>query len=138
MDFGCVYKGYCSDITRQWSWTPAPAGEIYAIVPAQLAGVEGIRPEFPAASGCSGPRYYCRQGLWGAVCHGMGHGVGLAIHESPVLLLAARIFLSRTTSLSVEIGIYIPDWGGVRIEDMLIVKEALAPQSNIFPKEPLK
>jgi Xaa-Pro aminopeptidase len=55
--------------------------------------------------------------------HGLGHGIGLEVHEGPKLNRANRRLLKDGMVITVEPGIYLPDWGGVRIEDMVLVKE---------------
>lgn len=127
MDFGCVYKGYCSDMTRTVVLGKASPRqrEIYEIVlEAQLAGVEGIRAGITGKEADSVARdIIAAKGYGEHFGHGLGHGVGLAIHESPRAGATSEDILAVNNLVTVEPGIYLPDWGGVRIEDTVVVQE---------------
>ncbi|HYF75401.1 MAG TPA: Xaa-Pro peptidase family protein [Candidatus Nitrosocosmicus sp.] len=126
LDFGAMYKGYRSDMTR----TVVVGGaderqkEIYSIVKAAneagenaiKAGVSGKVPDDCA-------RGYIRNAGYGDFFgHGLGHGVGLDIHEEPFMSSSCEKVLAEGNVITVEPGIYLPDWGGVRIEDTVLVK----------------
>jgi len=125
MDFGAVYQGYHSDMTRTVVAGKASdkQHEIYDIVQAaQLAGVKAV------AAGKTGKEIdqVARQiisdaGYGEYFGHSLGHGVGLAIHEEPRLSPANDSKLAAGMVVSVEPGIYLPEWGGVRIEDLVVV-----------------
>ncbi len=125
MDFGAVYDGYHSDITRTVVAGKATARqrEIYSLVQAaQRAGLEAV------AAGRTGREVdeAARQVIAGAgygdyFGHGLGHGVGLAIHEEPRLSPSGDEVLAPNMTVTVEPGVYLPDWGGVRIEDTVVV-----------------
>lgn len=126
MDFGAVYKGYHSDITRTICVGKASAKqrELYDVVyQAQLLGVKLIQ------AGCSGRevdaevrRYIANAGFGKYFGHGLGHGVGLAIHEMPRLSPSSDCeALEENMIVTVEPGIYLPGFGGVRIEDTVLV-----------------
>lgn len=125
MDFGAVYQGYHSDMTRTVVAGKATdkQREIYAIVQAaQLAGVTAI------AAGKTGKevdlvsrQLIAAAGYGDYFGHSLGHGVGLAIHEEPRLSPANDGKLSTDMVVSVEPGIYLPGWGGIRIEDLVVV-----------------
>jgi Xaa-Pro aminopeptidase len=126
MDFGAVYDGYHSDITRTICMGKATARqqEIYGIVlAAQLAGVQAVTPgkvgkEVDAVS----REIIIDAGFGEFFGHGLGHGLGLNIHEEPRLSPAnIHTVLMRDMVVTVEPGIYLPDWGGVRIEDTVLV-----------------
>ncbi|HCX77828.1 MAG TPA: Xaa-Pro dipeptidase [Firmicutes bacterium] len=127
MDFGCVYKGYCSDMTRTVVLGKASPRqrEVYEIVlEAQLAGVEGIRAGITGKEADSVARdIIAAKGYGEQFGHGLGHGVGLAIHESPRAGATSEDILAVNNLVTVEPGIYLPDWGGVRIEDTVVVQE---------------
>ncbi len=127
MDFGCVYNGYCSDMTRTVCVGKANAKqrEIYDIVlKAQTTVIEGLKP------GKKGKEYdkiardiITEAGYGQYFGHGLGHSVGLEIHEDPRFSVAEERIIEPGTIITVEPGIYIPDFGGVRIEDMLVITE---------------
>ena len=128
IDFGAVYQGYHSDITRTFCVGKATERqrEIYALVlQAQLAGLAAIK----AGASCIGVDRTARRlieaaGLGEYFGHGLGHGVGLEIHERPRLAPSAgEEHLAAGMTVTVEPGVYLPDWGGVRIEDLVVVTE---------------
>ncbi len=127
MDFGCLLDGYCSDITRTVCIGPANARqkEIYNIVlyaqtlaeNAAKDGMEASTLDSIARNSIDGFGYGEYFG------HALGHGVGLAIHEYPTLSPRSRHTVESGDVCTIEPGIYIPDFGGVRIEDMLYITE---------------
>ena len=126
LDFGAVYQGYHSDMTRTVAIGAATSRQkdIYRIVlEAQLAGLNAVR----SGSDCGVVDQTARDiinqaGFSDCFGHGLGHSVGLAIHEEPRLSSsAAGISLTAGMVVTVEPGIYIPGWGGVRIEDLVVV-----------------
>lgn len=127
VDIGTRVDGYHSDLTRTL-YLGEPDGrfqEIYGLVlKAQLAAEEGIRP----GMACRKADALARDVIAGAgygkyFGHGLGHGVGLAIHEKPRLRSVSYEVLRAGMTLTVEPGIYIPGWGGVRIEDLTVIRE---------------
>lgn len=129
IDFGAVYDGYHSDITRTYCVGDASERqkEIYdTVLRAQLAGLNAVK----AGALCREVDQAAREiietaGLGEYFGHGLGHGVGLAIHESPRLSPASGDEkLVSGMIVTVEPGVYLPDWGGVRIEDLVMVTEA--------------
>ncbi len=126
MDFGAVYAGYHSDITRTICIGTASERqrEIYEVVlAAQLAGVQAVYPgktgqEIDAVA----RKIIVDAGFGDYFGHGLGHSLGLAIHEDPRLSPAnAQNVLMENMVVTVEPGIYLPDWGGIRIEDTVLV-----------------
>lgn len=126
LDFGALHQGYCSDITRT-VFLGKPDKElekIYQIVlKANKLGLETVR------SGVSGREvdatvraFIAQAGYDGRFGHGLGHGVGLEIHEEPSLSMRGDLLLQDGMVVTVEPGIYIPDLGGVRIEDIVVVR----------------
>ncbi|MFH1085166.1 MAG: Xaa-Pro peptidase family protein [Chloroflexota bacterium] len=126
IDMGAVYQGYLSDLTR--SFCLGRATDEYArvwrtVLEAQVAaerairaGMSGIEADGIARGAIYGAGYEGRFG------HGLGHGVGLAIHEDPPRAgMTSQATLQPDMVLTVEPGIYIPGWGGVRIEDMVVI-----------------
>ena len=125
-DFGAVVDGYHSDMTRTVCLGPATARQrqVYAtVLEAQLAGLAAIR----AGVSCLAVDAVARSiiataGFGDCFGHGLGHSVGLEIHETPRLSpLAGDACLAAGMVVTVEPGIYLPEWGGVRIEDLVVV-----------------
>ena len=128
MDFGCVVDGYCSDITRTVC-LGEPADDKYlkvwhtvlqaldAAKQGAKAGMTGEAIDKLARDIISEAGYADNFG------HGLGHGVGLAIHEGPRFSFTYPHEIPAGAVVTVEPGIYLPDWGGVRLEDMVVVQE---------------
>lgn len=127
MDFGSYFEGYCSDITRTVGLGPLSdrKKEIYGIVQeAQKKAREGIRAGLMGKEVDKISRDIIEGYSLGEYFgHGLGHGVGLMVHERPTLSKDKEEILKEGMLVTIEPGIYIPDWGGVRIEDMILVKE---------------
>jgi Xaa-Pro aminopeptidase len=125
MDFGCVYEGYCSDMTRTIVIGKASQKQkdIYALVlKAQLAALDTIRAGLQGKEVDKVARdIIYNAGYEGCFGHGLGHGVGLNIHESPRLSLLEEDILEEGMTETVEPGVYIKGFGGVRIEDLVVV-----------------
>ncbi len=133
MDFGAVYKGYHSDITRTVCVGNAndKQRKIYDIVlKAQLLGVEKVQLGSAGQTVDAAVRRYIMDAGYGQFFgHGLGHGVGLEIHEFPRLSPSSTCeHLEENMIVTVEPGIYLPGWGGIRIEDTVLVT-ALGGQS---------
>lgn len=128
MDFGAVYQGYHSDITRTVVAGKASPKqrEVYDIVmAAQHAGIKAVRKGLTGVQvDAIARKIIADAGYAEYFGHGLGHGVGLVIHEEPRLSPSANIILANNMVVTVEPGIYLPDWGGVRIEDMVVVDDA--------------
>ncbi len=128
MDLGAVVGGYCSDLTRTVVLGSADGRyrEVYEIVrQAQQAAIAGIRPGMTGQQGDALAREVIAQaGYEEAFGHGLGHGVGLMVHERPrVGRLSDKDVLQPNMVFSVEPGIYLPDEFGVRIEDLVVLRE---------------
>ena len=125
IDMGLVLNGYCSDMTRTVVLgTPSTKTiKIFRLVrKAQLAGIQAIAPGVICNKVDSAARNIIAAAGYGPhFGHGLGHGVGLAVHEAPSLSRRARKKLSPGMVVTVEPGIYLPDWGGVRLENMVVV-----------------
>jgi Xaa-Pro aminopeptidase len=127
MDFGAVVQGYCSDITR--TLCLGEADERYAsiwglVLEAQRAVEERLRPGMSGQEADAIARdLFAEAGHGDRFGHGLGHGVGLAIHEEPRLSrLSPDAILEPGMVFTVEPGLYFPGWGGVRIEDMVVMR----------------
>lgn len=125
-DFGAVKDGYRSDITRTVAvgTVDERQRELYELVlRAQLTGIAAVRPGRPGKEVDAEAREVISQaGLGEYFGHGLGHGVGLEVHEEyPRLSTKGEVALQQGMVCSVEPGVYIPGWGGIRIEDLVVV-----------------
>ncbi len=127
MDFGCRLRGYCSDITRTvcLGEIPSRLQEVYtAVLEAMLKAEREIRPGMTGRQADAIARdYLAERGLAEYFTHGLGHGIGLAEHEPPRLSRLSEQVLQPGMVFSVEPGVYILGWGGVRIEDLVVLRE---------------
>ena len=139
LDFGCKYQGYCSDMTRTVVIGKAneKQKEIYKIVlEAQEAALAGLRAGMTGAEGDALARKVIEEaGCGDYFGHGLGHSVGLEIHEKPALSPKDQTILRPGIIETVEPGIYIPGLGGVRIEDMTVITENGIKNLTSSPKE---
>jgi len=141
-DLGARFEGYCSDMTRTVFVGRADrkAREIYEIVlDAQLQALGGVRAGAKCAAVDALARSYIREKGYGKEFgHGLGHGVGLEVHEAPGLGARAADSLVKRQVVTVEPGIYLPGWGGVRIEDLVAVTLRGCRILSSFPKRLLE
>lgn len=127
MDYGCTVNGYHSDLTRTVVLGKASDKQKHVyetVLKAQLAGVEALIAgktggELDAVS----RKIIDDAGYEGTFIHNLGHGIGLDIHEGTGLTRGSQGILKPGMVVSIEPGIYIPGFGGVRIEDLAIVRE---------------
>ena len=121
IDLGAKVNGYCSDMTRTFCIGKEPDSfvKIYDIVlGAQLAAIATIKPGMTGEQADKQARIIIEQaGYSQSFGHSLGHGIGLATHELPLLGPRSQEVLVEGNLFSVEPGIYLPGWGGVRIED---------------------
>ncbi|MDW0108926.1 M24 family metallopeptidase [Sporosarcina aquimarina] len=127
LDYGALYNGYISDITRTVA-VGEPSDEmreIYEItLAAQKLAVEGIKPGMTGIQADALARdYIASKGYGDAFGHSTGHGIGLEVHESPGLSFRSETILEPNMTVTAEPGIYLPGIGGVRIEDDLVITE---------------
>lgn len=127
LDFGALVDGYHSDMTRTFV-LGVPADwqrELYELVAAaQAAGRAALRPGTPVADVDAAARGVVEAaGRGSEFLHGLGHGVGLEIHEAPSLAKTGEGRLSAGMAVTVEPGVYLSGKGGVRIEDTLVVRD---------------
>jgi Xaa-Pro aminopeptidase len=127
IDMGTVVEGYASDMTRTLVFGKADARqrEVYRAV---LAAQEAVLERISSGMECADVDRIARDVLRNAgfkkeFIHSLGHGVGLEVHESPRLSRTSKAVLRNGSVVTVEPGVYIPGWGGVRIEDMVLVTE---------------
>ncbi len=127
IDMGLILNGYCSDMTR--NFVPKKPSKKYVklhrlVRKAQLAGIGAVK----AGARCCDVDKAARSVITGAgygpqFGHSLGHGVGLAVHEGPRLSSVNKKKLKAGMIVTVEPGIYIPGWGGIRLENMVVVRE---------------
>jgi len=125
-DWGGEYQGYYSDMTRTVvikGGNAAKQREIYEIVlEAQKEAIDAVRSSRRAADVDAGARSHIKhEGYEEYFGHGTGHGVGLAVHERPSISWRSKDVIQKNMVFTIEPGIYLPRFGGVRIEDMVIV-----------------
>jgi Xaa-Pro aminopeptidase len=128
LDFGALFDGYCSDMTRT-VWVgdvdePDLRRAVDVVLASQAAGVAAVGPGVD----CSAVDKVCREVIADAgwaeyFVHGTGHGVGLDIHEAPSVAATSADTLQIGHVVTVEPGVYLPGLGGVRIEDTVVVTE---------------
>ena len=127
IDIGALYQGYCTDMTRTVCLGRAPdkLNEIYAIVlEAQEKTEAALRPGMTGQQADAIARDVIKEKGYGDFFgHGTGHGIGLEVHEPPSLSTRGPEILQPGMVFSVEPGIYLPGWGGVRIEDLVLMTE---------------
>ena len=128
LDFGAYYRGYCSDLTRT-VFVGQPTDkhrEIYAIVKeAQQYALDHLKPGMTGREGDALTRdIIARYGYGDNFGHGTGHGLGMDIHESPRLSATCDTVLQPGMVVTVEPGIYLPGFGGVRIEDDVVMTDS--------------
>lgn len=127
LDYGALYEGYISDITRTVAVgePSAKLKEIYEVTRvAQELALKGIKPGMTGIEADAIARDYIKSKGYGeAFGHSTGHGIGLEVHEGPVLSFRSATVLEPNMTVTVEPGIYLPGIGGVRIEDDIIMTE---------------
>ncbi len=125
VDFGAQYRGYHSDqtVTVMIERDGAKEREVHGVVlEAQRRAIAAVKPGVPTKDIDAIARDYIKERGYGDYfTHGTGHGVGLDIHEPPSVSPLGKELLEEGMVVTVEPGIYIPGWGGVRIEDMILV-----------------
>jgi len=142
IDFGALVAGYHSDMTRTFVLAPVAQWQIdvYDLVAtAQRRGREALAPGV-SLSGVDGVsrKVIADAGFAENFGHGLGHGVGLEIHEAPGISASSAGTLLAGSAVTVEPGVYLPGRGGVRIEDTLVVGSDDKPAPELltrFPKE---
>lgn len=128
LDFGALYNGYVSDITRTVA-VGEPSDklkEIYQVVlDSQVLALEKIKPGMTGIEADAIARDYIKSKGYGeAFGHSTGHGIGLEVHEGPGLSFRSETILEPGMAVTVEPGIYLPGIGGVRIEDDILITES--------------
>lgn len=125
IDFGCVYHGYCSDMTRSFILGKATEKqkEVYnTVLEAQQKALESVKPGKTGKELDEVARNIITTRGYGKYFgHGLGHGVGLEVHELPHVNHLGDKAMEAGMVITIEPGVYIPEFGGVRIEDLVAV-----------------
>ena len=139
IDFGCVYQGYCSDMTRSFVLGEATEKQkniYYTVLEAQETALKAVKP------GKTGKeldeiarKIITDKGFGKYFGHGLGHGVGLEVHELPHVNHLGEKAMQPGMVITIEPGVYIPEFGGVRIEDLLAVTQDGYKLLSNTPKE---
>ena len=141
VDFGALYEGYHSDMTR--TVAVGDVGDdrrrmLDVVLAAQQAGVEAVTAGAEAAAVDAACRDLIEAaGLGEAFLHSTGHGVGLDIHEEPRVSSRSAATLAAGHVVTVEPGVYLPEFGGVRIEDTVLVTDDGCDRLTLTPKDPI-
>lgn len=139
LDYGALYEGYCSDITRTVAVgeISSTLRNIYDIVlEANLRGVNGIKPGMTGKEADALTRDYINEkGFGDNFGHSTGHGLGLEVHEGPGLSTRSDKVLEKGMVVTVEPGIYVNGTGGCRIEDDIVITESGNERLTFAPKE---
>lgn len=140
IDMGMLLGGYCSDMTRVVGLgkkPPAKLAKVYeAVLEAQEAALDAVSPGVACAEldRIAREKLKARR-LAQYFTHGLGHGVGLEIHEAPVLNARSQDVLRPGMVVTIEPGVYLPGLGGVRIEDLVLVTKTGHKVLSRSPKE---
>lgn len=138
-DFGTTVNHYCSDMTRTFFWGEPSVKQkkVYLnVLKAQEIAINKIaRGERRAKAIDKSARSFLNRRYRNNFKHGLGHGVGTVIHEWPNFKPGSPDILPTGCVMTVEPGIYIKNWGGVRIEDMVLVKRVGYKNLTDFPKD---
>jgi Xaa-Pro aminopeptidase len=139
IDWGVNEGLYVSDLTRVLATAriSPKLRKLYGVVlKAQLAGIEAIRPGVSCEQVDRAARAVIEKAGYGQQFgHGLGHGIGLEVHEAPRLAQGQQRVLKPGMIVTVEPGIYFPEWGGIRIEDDVLVTRAGHEVMTSVPKE---
>lgn len=127
LDYGALYNGYISDITRTVA-VGEPSEKLVdmynAVLASQLLALEKVGPGLSGIQADAIARNYLKEKGYGeAFGHSLGHGIGLEVHEGPGLSMRSEAILEPGMAVTIEPGVYLPGIGGVRIEDDILITE---------------
>jgi Xaa-Pro aminopeptidase len=140
VDFGALVDGYCSDMTRTFAIGELDATQqrmLDVVTASQAAGVAAVRAGVECRAVDHATREVIEEAGWGeAYLHSTGHGVGLEIHEAPRVSASSDATLAPGHVVTVEPGVYLPESGGVRVEDTVVVTDEGCRVLTRAPKAP--
>jgi len=127
IDLGAMYFSYNSDLTRTVFLGKISHKYLHAyniVLSSQSIAIENLKPGVYAKDiDAVSRRYISDRGMGSFFIHSLGHGIGRETHESPAISQNSKIKLEEGMVVTIEPGIYIPGWGGIRIEDMVLITE---------------
>lgn len=139
IDWGARANGYVSDLTRTVPLhknITSRLKPIYdAVLAAQQAAAMAIKPGIPGSAIDVAARQAIEARGFTPYSHGLGHGIGLDVHESPQMRLGVETLLQPGMVVTIEPGIYVPNWGGVRIEDNYLITPGGAQVLSSLPSD---
>lgn len=144
LDFGAKVENYCSDMTRTvfFGKPSERQKEIYkTVLEAQQKAIEFLDKQIKSGKKIKASdvdkvtREYIKSKGFPDIPHSLGHGIGLEVHEHPSLSPKSRDILKEGMVFSIEPGIYIPDFGGIRIEDLFVLEKTGLRQLTTSPKD---
>jgi len=139
VDMGCVFEGYCSDMTRSFYYGEPPKAYLdayQAVLDANLAAIAAVKPGVPLKDVDAAARELLTlRGYGEYFVHRTGHGIGISVHEYPDVSSVSEAVCEVGMVFSIEPGVYLPDDFGIRIEDLVQVTEDGCKLLNAYPKE---
>lgn len=127
VDLGAMYFSYNSDLTRTvflGKINPKYLQAYKIVLASQVIAIENLKPGVYAKDiDAISRRYISDKGMGRFFLHSLGHGIGREIHELPAISQSSKIKLEKDMVITIEPGIYIPGWGGIRIEDTVLITE---------------
>ncbi len=140
VDFGCRLGGYCSDLTRTYCFGRIPGAwfeRVYEVVlTSQAAALKAAKPGMTCRELDAVARSIIQDAGYGErFGHGLGHGVGIEIHEAPRVNAEGDTVLAPGMVVTLEPGIYLPGQGGIRIEDVIVITDSGCEALSATPKE---
>lgn len=138
LDFGALYKGYHADMSRTFVMDQASAEQeaLYEnMLEATLKGTQALKSGISGQVPDQAVRACLQEHYLPYYYPGLGHGVGLDVHEDPNLSATSKHQLEANQVVTIEPGVYIPDWGGMRIEDTILITEDGFEVLTHYPRE---
>lgn len=137
VDMGCIYEGYCSDMTRSFFLAENTLDTIYqTVLQANRAAIQRVKPGILLKDIDEAARSVIRSAGYGEYfIHRTGHGIGQEVHEPYDVSAISDVMCEVGMIFSIEPGIYIPNIGGIRIEDLVLVTDNGCEVLNHYPKD---